>query len=102
MDGASRWQSFWNITLPGLRSVSTMVILLGIIWTFNLFAVIFFTTRGGPAGKTNILVTFAYDVFNQGELAMAATYRRHHLQHPHRLLAHLPATDAGTGMRELV
>jgi arabinogalactan oligomer/maltooligosaccharide transport system permease protein len=74
VDGASRWQSFWNITVPGLRSVSTMVILLGIIWTFNLFAVIFFTPRGGPAGKTNILVTFAYDVFNQGELALAATF----------------------------
>lgn len=74
VDGASRWQSFWNITLPGLRSVSTMVILLGIIWTFNLFAVIFFTTRGGPAGKTNILVTYAFEVFNRGELALAATY----------------------------
>jgi arabinogalactan oligomer/maltooligosaccharide transport system permease protein len=74
VDGANRWQSFWNITMPGLRSVSTMVILLGIIWTFNLFAVIFFTTRGGPAGKTNILVTFAYEVFGQGELALAATY----------------------------
>jgi arabinogalactan oligomer/maltooligosaccharide transport system permease protein len=74
VDGASRWQSFRNITMPGLRSVSTMVILLGMIWTFNLFAVIFFTTRGGPAGKTNILVTYAFDVFNQGELALAATY----------------------------
>jgi arabinogalactan oligomer / maltooligosaccharide transport system permease protein len=74
VDGASRWQAFWNITLPGLRSVSTTVILLGIIWTFNLFAVIFFTTRGGPAGKTNILVTYAFEVFNRGELALAASY----------------------------
>lgn len=74
VDGANRWQAFWNITLPGLRSVSTMVILLGIIWTFNLFAVIFFTTRGGPAGKTNILVTYAFEVFNRGDLALAATY----------------------------
>jgi arabinogalactan oligomer / maltooligosaccharide transport system permease protein len=74
VDGANRWQSFWNITLPGLRSVSTTVILLGIIWTFNLFAVIFFTTNGGPAGKTNILVTFTFQVFNRGEFAQAATY----------------------------
>ncbi|CAN5724698.1 sugar ABC transporter permease [soil metagenome] len=74
VDGASRWQAFWNITLPGLRTVSTTVILLGIIWTFNLFAVIFFTTRGGPAGKTNILVTYAFEVFNRGELALAASY----------------------------
>jgi arabinogalactan oligomer / maltooligosaccharide transport system permease protein len=74
VDGATRWQSFWWITLPGLRSVATTVVLLGIIWTFNLFAVIFFTTRGGPAGKTNILVTYAFEVFNQGNLALAATY----------------------------
>jgi arabinogalactan oligomer / maltooligosaccharide transport system permease protein len=74
VDGASRWQSFWNITLPGLRTVSTTVILLGIIWTFNLFAVVFFTTRGGPAGRTNILVTYTFEVFAQGELARAATY----------------------------
>jgi arabinogalactan oligomer/maltooligosaccharide transport system permease protein len=74
VDGATRRQSFLNITIPGLRSVSTTVILLGIIWTFNLFAVIFFTTNGGPAGKTNILVTSTFQVFNRGEFAQAATY----------------------------
>ena len=74
VDGASRWQSFWNITMPGLRTVSTTVILLGCIWTFNLFAVIFFTTNGGPAGKTEILVTYAFRVFNRGDYALAATY----------------------------
>ena len=65
--------------------MSTTVILLGIIWTFNLFAVIFFTTRGGPAGKTNILVTFAYEVFKRGA-GPGRDLRRHHLQHPHRVL----------------
>jgi arabinogalactan oligomer/maltooligosaccharide transport system permease protein len=74
VDGASGWQSFWNITLPGLRSVSSTVILLGCIWTFNLFAVIYFVTGGGPAGKTEILVTFTYRAFERGDLAMAATY----------------------------
>jgi arabinogalactan oligomer/maltooligosaccharide transport system permease protein len=74
VDGAGPWQSFWNITLPGLRTVSQTVILLGIIWTFNLFAVIYFTTGGGPAGKTEILVTYTYRWFDRGEYAIAATY----------------------------
>ncbi len=74
MDGASKTQSFWNITLPQLRSVSTTVILLGCIWTFNIFVVIFFITGGGPGGKTDILVTYTYNGFTLGQYAIAATY----------------------------
>ncbi|MBL1096907.1 carbohydrate ABC transporter permease [Streptomyces coffeae] len=60
MDGASPWQRFRHITLPGLRSVSSTVILLSTIWTFNMFAVIYLLTRGGPGDSTEILVTYAY------------------------------------------
>ncbi|MEU7030332.1 sugar ABC transporter permease [Streptomyces sp. NPDC046275] len=60
MDGANAWQRFRHITLPGLRSVSTTVILLSTIWTFNMFPVIFLLTRGGPGEATQILVTQAY------------------------------------------
>jgi arabinogalactan oligomer / maltooligosaccharide transport system permease protein len=74
MDGASRRQSFWNITLPQLSSVSTTVILLGCIWTFNIFVVIYFITGGGPGGKTDILVTYTYNGFTLGQYAIAATY----------------------------
>ena len=74
MDGASPRQSFWNITLPQLKSVSTTVILLGCIWTFNIFVVIFFITGGGPGGKTEILVTYTYNGFTLGQYAIAATY----------------------------
>jgi arabinogalactan oligomer / maltooligosaccharide transport system permease protein len=74
MDGASPTQSFWNITLPQLKSVSTTVILLGCIWTFNIFVVIYFITGGGPGGKTDILVTYTYNGFTIGQYAIAATY----------------------------
>jgi len=74
MDGASPTQSFWNITLPQLKAVSTTVILLGCIWTFNIFVVIFFITGGGPGGKTDILVTYTYNGFTLGQYAIAATY----------------------------
>jgi arabinogalactan oligomer/maltooligosaccharide transport system permease protein len=74
VDGANRRQSFWNVTLPQLKSVSVAVTMLGIIWTFNLFVVIFLTTGGGPGGATDILVTESYNLFQAGEFAMASTY----------------------------
>ncbi|WP_326821973.1 carbohydrate ABC transporter permease [Streptosporangium sp. NBC_01756] len=60
MDGATPWQRFRHITVPGLRTVSSTVVLLGTIWTFNMFPVIFLITRGGPGSSTEILVTYAY------------------------------------------
>ena len=76
IDGASPWQRFVNITLPGLRPVSSTVILLGTIWTFNMFPIIYFVTRGQPAGQTEILVTGAYRAAFEGirDYSLAATY----------------------------
>jgi arabinogalactan oligomer/maltooligosaccharide transport system permease protein len=76
IDGASPWQRFINITLPGLRSVSSTVVLLGTIWTFNMFPVIFLVTGGQPAGQTEILVTGAYRAAFQGirNYSLASTY----------------------------
>jgi arabinogalactan oligomer/maltooligosaccharide transport system permease protein len=76
IDGASPWQRFRNITLPGLRPVSSTVILLGTIWTFNMFPIIFFVTRGQPAGETEILVTGAFKAAFEGirNYSLAATY----------------------------
>ncbi len=77
VDGATKWQQFRKITLPMLRPVSSTVILLGIIWTFNMFAVIYLLTGGGPADATQILVTFSYTaafVDPQREFALASTY----------------------------
>ncbi len=76
MDGATPWQRFRNITLPGLRPISATVILLGTIWTFNMFPIIFFVTGGEPAGETEILVTGAYRAAFEGlrNYSVAATY----------------------------
>jgi len=76
IDGATPWQRFVNVTLPGLQSVSMTVILLGTIWTFNMFPVIFLVTQGQPAGQTEILVTGAYRAAFQGlrNYSLSATY----------------------------
>ncbi|GAA2658188.1 sugar ABC transporter permease [Streptomyces aculeolatus] len=58
-DGATPWQRFRHVTLPGLRAVSSTVIMLGVIWTFNQFIVIFLLF-GSTAPDTEILVTWAY------------------------------------------
>ncbi len=52
------------------------MILLGTIWTFNMFPIIFFVTRGQPAGQTEILVTGAYRAGFEGirNYSLAATY----------------------------
>lgn len=60
IDGATGWQMFRHITLPLLRPVLTPAIVLGVIWTFNKFDVIYLITQGGPQEKTDILVSSMY------------------------------------------
>jgi arabinogalactan oligomer / maltooligosaccharide transport system permease protein len=76
IDGATPWQRFVNVTLPGLRPVSMTVILLGTIWTFNMFPIIFLVTEGQPAGQSEILVTGAYKAAFEGlrNYSLASTY----------------------------
>lgn len=65
VDGASKWQSFWAITVPLLRPAMVPAIIIGIMWTFNNFNVIYFITGGGPLHQTEILVTQAYRFVNE-------------------------------------
>lgn len=60
IDGATKSQQFFNITIPLLRPVLTPAIILGVVWTFNKFDVIYLITQGGPQEKTDILVSSMY------------------------------------------
>ncbi len=60
IDGASKFQQFRHITLPLLRPVLTPAVILGVVWTFNKFDVIYLITQGGPQEKTDILVSSMY------------------------------------------
>ncbi|OON71575.1 ABC transporter permease subunit [Streptomyces tsukubensis] len=76
MDGASPWQRFRNVTLPGLRPVSGTVVLLGTIWTFNMFPIIYLVIGQAGGTKSEILVTYAYRLAFQGvrDYAGSASY----------------------------
>ncbi|MGH7267103.1 MAG: carbohydrate ABC transporter permease [Candidatus Rokuibacteriota bacterium] len=66
VDGANAWHRFWHVTLPGLRHVLVVTVLLSFIWTINDFNIVYVMTRGGPGTATQIFATYSYEVaFNQ-------------------------------------
>jgi multiple sugar transport system permease protein len=62
IDGAGRWQRFWYVTVPLLRSVIGVVLILGLIYTLKVFDIIYIMTGGGPANNTQILATWSYNL----------------------------------------
>ena len=61
VDGASVVQRFRHITLPSLRYVIAVTLLLSFISTFNTFGLIFLMTGGGPGGATRVYSVLAYE-----------------------------------------
>lgn len=75
VEGASRWQQFWRITLPLLKPTLVPAVILSVVWTFNMFNVIYLVSGGEPAGANEILVTKAYKIaFEEYRYAYAAAY----------------------------
>jgi multiple sugar transport system permease protein len=60
IDGASRWQVFWHVTLPLLRPYVLVALLLRTIFEFRAFDNIYVMTSGGPANATMSLSMFTY------------------------------------------
>jgi len=60
VDGATAWQRLRFVTIPGLTHAITIVIVLGMIRGFRVFAEIQATTGGGPAGATEVIMTRIY------------------------------------------
>jgi len=60
IDGASRWQVFWHVTLPLLRPYILVALLLRTIFEFRAFDNIYVMTSGGPANATMSLSMFTY------------------------------------------
>ena len=63
LDGASAWQRFRHLTLPLMRPVSVTVLLLGLVYTFKVFDLVFVMTGGGPVDSTRVLSLYVYEVF---------------------------------------
>jgi len=60
VDGASRWQVFRRITLPLLRPVIVVLLLLRVMDAFKVFDIVFTMTYGGPGQTTELLTMLIY------------------------------------------
>jgi multiple sugar transport system permease protein len=60
LDGASTWQQFRHITLPGLKGVMVTALLLRTIWVANSIDVIYVMTGGGPGYNTHTLPLYSF------------------------------------------
>lgn len=60
IDGATRWQEFRHITLPGIRPTIVFMLLMVAIWSFLVFDYVWILTQGGPAGASEVLGTLVY------------------------------------------
>jgi multiple sugar transport system permease protein len=61
VDGATAWRRFLHVTLPGLRYVIIVAVLLNTIFTFNGFTLTYLLTGGGPGGATRVYAILAYE-----------------------------------------
>jgi ABC-type sugar transport system permease subunit len=73
IDGANKWQIFWHITLPSIKTVSIMGMTLMFIWSFNAYENVALLTGGGPGNYTNNLAVYTYKMaFHSSRLGYAS------------------------------
>lgn len=60
MDGAGAWRRFLDVTLPGLKAILLVVLILRTVQVFKVFDIIYLLTRGGPGGGTTVISFFTY------------------------------------------
>ena len=73
VDGSTEWKSFWRITLPLLRPILALVLVITVTGSFQVFDTVAVTTRGGPGNATRVLQFYIYQKgFTQGEFGYAS------------------------------
>lgn len=73
IDGANGIQKFFFMTLPLLRSSMLAVLMLGLIYTFKVFDLVYIMTSGGPVNSTEMLATYSYKLsFGQYKFSMGS------------------------------
>lgn len=76
VDGASKWQVFWRITIPMISPAIFFNFVIGVIGTFQVFTQSFIMTQGGPLGTTTFWVFYifeeAFSYYNLGYAAALA------------------------------
>lgn len=76
IDGANPLQKFFYITIPSVKQAILSVLVLGVVYTFKVFDLVFVATGGGPVNATEVLSTYSYrqsfKFYNFGQGAASA------------------------------
>ncbi|QLG27806.1 sugar ABC transporter permease [Halorarum halophilum] len=73
LDGAGSWRMFRDVTLPQIRHAIFFVIIINLVWGFQVFGQPYIMTGGGPGKTTETLVMYLYQAaFNQRSFGYAA------------------------------
>lgn len=60
LDGANRWQTLTQITIPMIKPAIMSVLTLGFVYTFKVFDLVWVMTKGGPVNATELVSTYSY------------------------------------------
>jgi multiple sugar transport system permease protein len=75
VDGAGPWDRFWHVTLPHLRGVTTVTLLLLLVANLNSFIIPWIMTAGGPVGASDLWITAIYSLaFERIRFGVASAY----------------------------
>ncbi|HEX3046081.1 MAG TPA: sugar ABC transporter permease [Bacillota bacterium] len=73
IDGANWWRQFYHITFPLIKPAIEAVLILGFIYTFKVFDLVYVMTKGGPVNATEVLSTLSYRLsFNEFSFSKGA------------------------------
>jgi multiple sugar transport system permease protein len=73
VDGTTEWQSFWRITMPLLRPVLALVLVITVTGSFQVFDTVAVTTRGGPGNASRVIQYYIYQKgFTEGQFGYAS------------------------------
>lgn len=65
IDGANKLQELLYITIPGLKSFTSYIAIIGLIYSMQIFDAVFLISRGGPQGATDVIM---YKIYNDGRI----------------------------------
>jgi multiple sugar transport system permease protein len=75
VDGAGAWHRFWHVTMPHLKGVTIVTVLLLLVANLNSFTIPWIMTGGGPAGASEIWITHIYQIaFGRIRFGLASAY----------------------------
>ena len=74
IDGAGALKSFWHITIPGLAPAIKINLVTGMISGLKVFDIIVAMTNGGPAHKTETILTLMFGKFSEGNYGYASSF----------------------------